>query len=364
MRFVSPFLKKVVYPSMSGAGVFRRTASSGVAVLTYHGVLPPGYTPIDSALDGNLVSCETLRRQIQFLKKRYNLISPESFLAWRRDQEQLPPRAVLLTCDDGLLNCFSDMLPVLQEETVRGLFFVTGASTNQSRATLWYEDLLRLFLGAAAGRFCIACGEIVLEGELASTEERRRLWWHWVRQLSQVSPSVRHAVLAAAKKKFSASQCIDMEIEKADFASWRRFSLMGSEELVRLADAGMTLGAHTLSHPLLAHAPVEMARAEIFESKAMLEAVLGRKIWALAYPFGFQESITTEVLKLAQEAGFDCAFLNYGGGLGVDLSRFALPRIHVTAEMTLSELDAHVSGFYVRLHGGLDRGHRTELARA
>ena len=52
---------------------------------------------------------------------------------------------------------------------------------------------------------------------------------------------------------------------------------------------------------------------------------------------------------MAEQAGFQAAFLNFGGGLGTDLPPYALPRMHVTAGMSLGEFEAHVSGFYARL---------------
>ncbi len=74
-----------------------------------------------------------------------------------------------------------------------------------------------------------------------------------------------------------------------------------------------------------------------------------RRYGVLRYPFGDEQSITPEVLAMPQRAGFDMAFVNFGGGLGVDLPAYALPRIHVTAEMSLPEFEAHISGFYARL---------------
>jgi hypothetical protein len=52
---------------------------------------------------------------------------------------------------------------------------------------------------------------------------------------------------------------------------------------------------------------------------------------------------------MTQGARFEAAFLNFGGGLGTDLPAYALPRIHVTSEMSLAEFEAHVSGFCTRL---------------
>jgi hypothetical protein len=59
-------------------------------------------------------------------------------------------------------------------------------------------------------------------------------------------------------------------------------------------------------------------------------------------------------LEMPQRAGYEAAFLNYGGGLGTDMPRYALPRIHVTAQMNLAEFEAHVSGFYARARRYMD----------
>jgi peptidoglycan/xylan/chitin deacetylase (PgdA/CDA1 family) len=104
-----------------------------------------------------------------------------------------------------------------------------------------------------------------------------------------------------------------------------------------------------MSHPMLSQLAIDAARAEIVECRARLESALQKRVWAFAYPFGDAQSVTPQVLAIPKEAGYEAAFLNYGGGLGVHLSPYALPRIHVTAEMGLAEFEAHVSGFYARL---------------
>ena len=129
MKLVSPFLKYVVYPYLAGSGYLRRRRGAGPAIVTYHGVLPPGYEPMDPALDGSLVTPEALRQQLRLLKAHYQLIAPAQFLQWCEAKQDLPPRSVLLTCDDGLQNTLTDMLPILLEAGVTCLFFVTGAGS-------------------------------------------------------------------------------------------------------------------------------------------------------------------------------------------------------------------------------------------
>jgi peptidoglycan/xylan/chitin deacetylase (PgdA/CDA1 family) len=353
MRIVSPFLKRVLYPALSITGVFRRTSARGLAVVTYHGVLPQGYETVDAALDGNLISVGALRRQLRLLKAHYAVISPGDALAWRAGRGELPPRAVLLTCDDGLMNCLTDMLPVLHEEKMNCLFFVTGASAEDCRQMLWYEELFLLFLRAPAGHFEVSSEGVLIQGELGLRQQRRAIWWSAVKRLSQVDAGIRSRFLRAARMQFGLHA--ERSFDEGNPAACRRFGLLTATELRELAAAGMTIGAHTLSHPMLSQLAPELAYAEISESRLRLESVLKKRVWAFAYPFGDPQSVTPQVLAMTQKAGYEAAFLNFGGGLGIDLPAYALPRVHVTSEMSLAEFEAHVSGFHARLQRGAGR---------
>src|SRR4051794_4404641 len=77
LRFVSPTLKHIVFPVLSRTGYLSHLIGDGPAVVTYHGVFPSGYKVRDSALDGNLVTAESLKRQLALLEKRYKVISPD-----------------------------------------------------------------------------------------------------------------------------------------------------------------------------------------------------------------------------------------------------------------------------------------------
>jgi peptidoglycan/xylan/chitin deacetylase (PgdA/CDA1 family) len=345
MRFVSPILKRVVYPSLASVGQFHSANRTGLAVVTYHGVFPPGYKPIDPGFDGSLITADTFRRQLRLLKKKYNVISPDEMLRWCRREGELPARAALLTCDDGFMSNLTEMLPILQDEGLKCLFFVTGASLGEHRNMLWYEEFLLLMLRARAGSFRISQGNFEIGGVLGEREQRRAVWWGTVRHLSRLDAENRDAFLREAHLYFGMPRTLEFYLATYPEAR-RHFCLMTSMELKQLADAGMTIGAHTLTHPVLSEAPPELARYEIVESRKRLEAILNRKIWALAYPFGDASSVTPGTVLMAQQAGFDAAFLNVGGGLGTHLPLHAIPRVHVNSDMSLAEFEAHVSGFH------------------
>ena len=349
MRLISPLLKKVVYPLMSSTGYLRQSAGSGpLCVVTYHGVRPSGYRSIDPMLDGGLVSADSLRAQVRLLKQRYQVISPERFLAWLRAEEARPPRSVLLTCDDGLRNVLSCMVPILQEEEVRCLFFITGASVTDTPVMLWYEELYLLLKAAPAGSIAVEVKGF--QSACPRDADRRAFWWQLVQTLSGNEPAVRSEVLSVLREKFGPV----MERFREDAADWQRFTLLTTDALQQLSAQGMSIGAHTIHHPMLSRMSDTGAQAEIAGSRELLEKTLGRNVWALAYPFGNPGSFTAREVALAQAAQFTCAFANAGGGFGADLPRFALPRVHVTADMNLGEFEAHVSGFYRKLRRGPD----------
>ncbi len=343
MKFVSPLLKHAVFPGLAKVGYLRRRNGAGPAIVTYHGILPRGYKMIDPDLDGSLVSAESFRRQLQLLTKQYNVISPQQFLDWCEAKQELPPRSVLLTCDDDLRNTLTEMVPVLHEHGLSCLFFVTGASLSDVPAMLWCEQLYLMLL-AVGGAVILDLPQAGFRAQSATLPEKRRLWWSLVKHLSRYDAAARQSLLDEVRLQLRLKD--DWSTVVLTDPLRCRFLMLSPSELRALVGAGMAVGAHTLTHPVLSQLSPEAAWAEISESRCKLEQVVGSPVWALAYPFGDFASVTKREQEMAERAGFRCAFVNVGGGLGAAMPRFALPRVHVTGGMNLGEFEAHVSGFY------------------
>lgn len=312
--------------------------------MTYHGVFPSGYEVQGPALDGNLVYAESFKRQLQLLKKRYHIISPDDFLHWVEGENSLPPRSVLLTCDDALQNTLTEMVPILQDLDLSCLFFATGASVEPSPSMLWYEELyLMLSDGTEPIDLNIPEAQIVIRKSAAN--EKHSCWWNLVEQLSSFDRQVRRGFLDQIRSQLKLpGEWKEKFVRNATLAS--RFLTLDLAGLRKLRSSGMAVGAHSLSHPVLAKASEVLARQEISESRSALEDALGEQIWAFGYPFGNAATVTRREISLAERAGFRCAFMNVGGGFGAKFDRFAVPRVHVAADMSLSEFDAHIAGFY------------------
>lgn len=96
------------------------------------------------------------------------------------------------------------------------------------------------------------------------------------------------------------------------------------DELRRLAERGIEIGAHTMSHPHLPRLSDDEVKRELSESRDRIADELGRPCRFLAYPYGEEQP---RIRTAAARAGFVAAFALPGSRARPD--RFALPRVGI-----------------------------------
>ncbi|HNF67675.1 MAG TPA: polysaccharide deacetylase family protein, partial [Plasticicumulans sp.] len=90
--------------------------------------------------------------------------------------------------------------------------------------------------------------------------------------------------------------------------------MMTHAQLRALHTAGMEIGGHTISHPILTRTPAEVARAEIAGGRAELEALIDAPVRSFAYPNGKPGAdYGPEHVAMVRELGFDCAVVTSHG---------------------------------------------------
>jgi peptidoglycan/xylan/chitin deacetylase (PgdA/CDA1 family) len=93
------------------------------------------------------------------------------------------------------------------------------------------------------------------------------------------------------------------------------------DEVRAHADDGVSIGAHTVTHPHLPTLGDEELLRELQDSKDVIEAALGRRCDDLAYPYGEHDG---RVRSAARAAGFERA---YALAHGTWDDPYALPRL-------------------------------------
>lgn len=117
--------------------------------------------------------------------------------------------------------------------------------------------------------------------------------------------------------------------------------MLSARQLAELAEDGVDIGAHSMTHPQLDQIPRARARREIAGSKDALEQVLGRPVTAFAYPHGHH---TRAVKELVVAAGFTsaAAVRNMFSHSRDDV--YAVARLTVTEAMTTADIGRLLRG--------------------
>lgn len=117
---------------------------------------------------------------------------------------------------------------------------------------------------------------------------------------------------------------------------------MSPQCIVEMAQGGMSFGSHTATHRLLGELAWDDIKAEVVNSKVVLESVLGRTVNAIAYPLG---SYNKNVIMVADNAGYKTGFTVREGTCGKTSPNFELRRIPVFKyDADISEVLAYRGG--------------------
>lgn len=79
--------------------------------------------------------------------------------------------------------------------------------------------------------------------------------------------------------------------------------VLDTRELRAMADAGMEIGSHTVSHLRMPELDDARLDAETRDSRARLEDLLGRSVTSFAYPYGAWDTRCAEAVKAAGYSG-------------------------------------------------------------
>lgn len=151
------------------------------------------------------------------------------------------------------------------------------------------------------------------------------------------------------KYKIPATIFISTKFIDGTLAPWwdKEAPMLSWDDVLKLSsDALITIGAHTVSHPVLSSLTETQAATELRESKKIIEQKIGRSVDFLAYPYGTLKQANGREFEIARGIGFQAALTTNPGPLykrhANDL--FALPRFTVDGRDGMQEFVQQLSG--------------------
>lgn len=301
-----------------GADRWLAPAARGLGViLTFHHVSPD---PVPAFAPNRLLSItpDFLDRTLRELDARgFEVIELDAVPERLAAPDYGPPFAVL-TFDDGYRDNVEHARPVLARHGVPWTLFVTSGYADQS-GRLWWIELERAI--ARLDRVRIAIGARSLDLPARSPQEKALAFEALYRDL-------RRGTEADLLDRI-ADLCRQAGLAPGAAASELCLSWAELRDLAR--DPAVTIGAHTVSHPMLAKHDAATAAREIIEGRARIAAELGREIRHLSYPVGDPSSAGPREFALAQAQGFATAVTTRPGHLFAEHAGHlhALPRVSI-----------------------------------
>ncbi|WP_018881890.1 MULTISPECIES: polysaccharide deacetylase family protein [unclassified Thioalkalivibrio] len=278
-------------------------ARARLSILIYHRVLPAP----DPLLPGD-PHADDFRWQMRLLARSMNPL-PLDEAVDRLRAGTLPARAVSVTFDDGYADNAEVALPILREEGAPATFFIATGYLDGGRMfndTL-IETVRRLPKNADLGP------EGLGEWTLETHQDRLKLIHALISQFKYQPAEQRTAGTEALARRFAIDLPNDLMMTRA--------------QVHELAAAGMGIGGHTATHPILTEVDADTARAEIQRGKTDLEQMLSRPLRLFAYPNGRPgRDYAAEHIQIARDCGFDAAVSTAAGAARIDSDPYQLPR--------------------------------------
>ena len=306
----------------SGAHLALKPLLGGVGViLTLHHVRPlrPDRFQPNHMLE---ITPRFLSSVVKLLRRsRVDVISLDE-LHRRLTQGDFKHRFVCLTFDDGYRDTLKYAYPILKAAEMPFAVYVATSFPDRLGELWWLALEAVIARNSRVG--------LVIDGknqafDCGSLEEKRALYeelYWWLRRRPQQS-EVRDVVRDLAARY------------SVDIAAFCKELCMDWQELAQLAaDPLVTIGAHTVNHPMLAKLPEKSARSEMELSRSVIEAALGARPQHLAYPFGDPTSAGPREFALAPELGFKTAVTTRPGVIFRSHAEHltALPRISLNGD--------------------------------
>ena len=232
--------------------------------------------------------------------------------------------AVCLTFDDGYVDNLIAAKPGLAKVGIPATVFVVTGYLDRRRE-FWWDELATLILcgngpcsfevivGGNSMRFDLRAGSAQHKPSSKKKLVALRAIWQVLRRLEDEE---RELVMRRLRSIFA----------RTDHHAFRGRAMTSEEVKMLIGDGLITIGSHTVTHPLLAGLGAIACRREIRESKFACERLTGGTVASFAYPFGQFDAMAREEVR---SAGFAFACSTLHGAVVADSDVFALPRINI-----------------------------------
>jgi len=251
--------------------------------LCYHSVVSND-VPRNSRTD-IAVTVRNFEQQLALIRERFHPVSLRDIEQACFQGKTLPKHAVFVTFDDGYRNNLTLAAPLLKKYEIPATVFVSTGYIEKTDL-LWTQEIRERLIDGS--------------NDSKNITERERLADETVRTGKRLSQNDRADYLKQLRNHTTLHLESPWKRELYEFMTW--------DEVREIRQFGVTIGAHTVSHPILSRSSRDEIAREFQECRKTMESELGEECFAIAYPNGKAEDFNADVMEEAKKSGFRIGF--------------------------------------------------------
>ncbi len=256
---------------------------NGLLVLNYHHIGTPDRSLFDHALWS--ATQDDFDQHVRMLASGFDgiglndLRSALDDLKARTRRTWQTRRFAMITFDDGYADNFEQAFPVLELHNVPGVFFITSGFLAAARLA-WWDEIAWMVRTSTRSQLELSKRWIAAPLSLAVDDHDATIL-RLLRRYYRIEGHEPAAFLDEIAEATGSGRAPDGTTDGL-WVSW---------DMVRnMHAAGMSVGAHTVTHPVLSRLSAEEQNLEVCESRLRVEYETGDTVSALSYPVGSRDA--------------------------------------------------------------------------
>jgi len=320
-------------------GPQRRSARAPqLLILMYHRVLPETHPDMADVEPGMVVTPQSLDMHLSIVRRHFTLLHLSEWLALRAAGKPLPPKACVITFDDGWADNVEFAYPLLQKHRVPATIFLV-ADWVGTRNEFWPERLARLlrhvgqqgpelFSSAAFAWLRTNATTFAFGAQPPTREQLNQIFLH----CKQWSDDELH------RRLDELTQCSALPtLTTPVLMNWTDVATLSASGLVEF-------GSHTCRHVRLRDGlDAGLMRHEVVDSHRLIREATGRAPETFCYPNGDHSSQAVAQVREIYKG----AVSTQSGWNGVSSDGWLLRRIGIHNDVAADAVafEARVSGW-------------------
>jgi len=242
-----------------------------------------------------VVSPKHFRKQMRYLKKKYNVISLKEAVEKIKNYQPLPPYSVAITFDDGYLDNYLNAYPILKKFDIPATIFLTTDYIG-SEKLVWFDELVELIKATPLKRISMKFDDFEEIYDLSDKFLKNKLILKLLDMLKNAHPKKRNRYLDEFK--------ILLQVNEVNNP---QKILMNWQQIKEMSENGIEFGSHGITHTVLTVLNNLEAEEEITLSKKIIEDKLNKPVFLFCYPNGLENHFNEVLIAKLKNAGYQAA---------------------------------------------------------